>query len=220
MSARMLRLYFLIVLATPAQGVKFWTPLAIMYLPSWVLALLATAFPNKYEASLPEVTTATIDGVPGCTVQLNQLWFLYALYGIVLFQLCFVWVLTILVSRVRMGFNEFKENVMINTIATVALFASYGLVITAVSFHNWGKIVLLFLSVLFATVSTIGPLYKVTIGFLKNKEEYLVKWKRGLRDEKLPTGLNYSVGDTTSSGNGHGSIVMSSYRSSTQKSYI
>ncbi|KAJ3271204.1 hypothetical protein HDV01_006993 [Terramyces sp. JEL0728] len=197
MSYRMRRLYYIIVLAQTAEGYKFWTPMLVPYSIPVFLAVLGSAVPDKFESSRPIVTSSTIDNIPGCTVQLDQLWFLYALFISVFVQLVHTWILTFLVSRVRSAFNEFKENFLINILATILIFLCFGLVFSGASFYQWGKISILMCGSLYTFVADVGPLVAPLIGFLVDKDTYEREWKRGLRDESLPQDLNYSIGDAT-----------------------
>ncbi|KAJ3334632.1 hypothetical protein HDU91_002625 [Kappamyces sp. JEL0680] len=140
--------------------------------------------------------------------------FLYALYAVVLFQIIFVWVLTFRVSRVQLkSFNEFRENVISNGIATVLLFLSFGLVLSGLSFSVAGKCILVFGGTLFGIVSWLGPLISPFFGFCFCREQYLARWKRGLRDESLPSGLRYGV-HSESSSSGTSSMMQARLRRS------
>ncbi|KAJ3270314.1 hypothetical protein HDV01_000379 [Terramyces sp. JEL0728] len=209
LSYRMRRLYYIIVLAKPAEGYRFWIPMLIPYGFVVFWALLGSAVPNKFVSTGPIITSQTLDGIPGCTIQLDQIWFLYLLFLSIFVQLVYTWVLTFLVSRVRSAFNEFRENLFINSFATVLIFMWFALVTLQMSFYQWGKVLILVCGTLSTFVAGIGPLFAPMFGFIADKEKYLKQWKNGLRDQALPDALNYSVKDasTLNSSNNSKSIL-------------
>ncbi|KAJ3325564.1 hypothetical protein HDV06_003334 [Boothiomyces sp. JEL0866] len=188
---RMRRLYFLIKQTKAAKGFWFWFPLVAFYVPTPLLAILAEIFPSTYVTPSPTVMPDSKDGIPGCVVYPSVAWYLYALYFAVLLQVIHLWILTFMVARIRASFNEFKENVIINIISTVLLFLSLGLVVVGFNNTPSGKVILLFLGAVFSFSAAIGSLIAPTFGFFFYKDLYLAAWKKGMRDENLPSGLAY-----------------------------
>ncbi|KAJ3325565.1 hypothetical protein HDV06_003335 [Boothiomyces sp. JEL0866] len=194
---RMRRLYYLICATKRAEGFQFWLPIVLVYIPTPILVILADIFPNTYVTPTPMVFEGSKDGIPGCVVFPESMWYLYALYTVVLIQIIYLWVLTFSVSRIRTSFNEFRENLVINIICTVLLFTSLGMVMLGFSYTIWGKLILLFMGIVYSSASSIGPLISPAIGFIFHRKEYLAKWKKGLKDESLPTDLAYNSSNAT-----------------------
>ncbi|KAJ3312592.1 hypothetical protein HDV04_002909 [Boothiomyces sp. JEL0838] len=161
---RMRRLYFLICATKRAEGVQFWLPIVLVYIPTPILAILASIFPNSLVTPTPMVFEGSTDGIPGCVIFPQSMWYLYALYAVVLIQVIYLWVLTFAVSRIRTSFNEFRENLTINIICTVLLFTSLGMVMVGFSYTVWGKLILLFMGIVYSSASSVGPLIAPTFG--------------------------------------------------------
>ncbi len=103
---RMLRLFFILVLSQPPQGLYFWTILGCSYLPGIMMGLVPLILPGQFMSVQPVPIAKSLTGEYACD-------FFNPFYGnglllLTLISLCLLIFLNYKVSRVREAFNEYR----------------------------------------------------------------------------------------------------------------
>jgi hypothetical protein len=103
---RLLRLYFILVLSRPAEGLVYWMIIGLCYLPAVIMGMIPVVFPGKFMSQVPVVIAAQPNGDLACDffdpLYANSL---LGSSGLLLLVLYF---LNYKISTVRKAFNEYK----------------------------------------------------------------------------------------------------------------
>ncbi|KAI8896870.1 hypothetical protein BC833DRAFT_595806 [Globomyces pollinis-pini] len=196
MAYRLLRLYYILVLSKVPDTIVFPLIIFLSHLPSVILGILPILRPNYYVTQFPSPIKANPTGPPACDFTIHPYYInvMFSCAGVGLVVLSF---LNYKISRVRRAFNEFKE---INTalyVLTVILLLNVAL--NAAGFQNYdaGKGFSLLTQIVACMTMFWSIMFASVRGYLTDKDGYFSQWKQGLKDESLPSALQYGAEGTS-----------------------
>jgi hypothetical protein len=152
--------------------------------------IIPIALPGRFFSTLPVPIKGFEDGDLTCDYydpvfsNMQYFWILWAL-GFLLF-------LNYKVSRVRKAFNEYSENKYALLLLCLLLIVMFALGMGSQNFRA-GQIAIVMVQLVTSNALFWFTMYKPIVGFLFRREAYLFEWRRGLRDENLPSALLYGV---------------------------
>ncbi|KAJ3365890.1 hypothetical protein HDU91_002045 [Kappamyces sp. JEL0680] len=193
---RLQRLYYILVLGRDPSGLVFWGTIVFWWMPSLVLAVLTVLFPGRFTTELPIVVQGVDNNDPFC--EFVNAPFKFACYGCGALQLLVLFYYNWRIARIRKAFNEFKENQIALGILTALLLINVGLNVISITASSWGGLAVQLSVLVIALSFLVVSLGQPMAGFLFRRKEYLDEFKRGLRDDSIPTALMYDVAHSSS----------------------
>ncbi|KAJ3307140.1 hypothetical protein HDV03_002651 [Kappamyces sp. JEL0829] len=186
---RFQRLYYIIVkMESPRKSRWFWIVLIGSYFPAIILSLLPLGI-DGLVTSEPIIIPG--HEAYGMTCSCLSSVYMACAQTHIATQIVYILYLNQAVSKIKKSFNEFFEAQIYLGMAVIAFVVNLAILFTGLSWSVLGG----YLTSIVTAIVCSGVIWSVLgrpiYGYLVDRDGYLQQWKQGLRNERLPHGLNY-----------------------------